>query len=72
MAAIWHDTGVPGWLSPKPQFSFHEMAEIHIPAPENYAHAMQEFNRKYAEVHMIYVLQGEVVWQRKRPWYCYL
>ena len=39
MTAIWHDHGQPSFLGVPPSFSFQDVAEIHIEAPQAYAQA---------------------------------
>jgi hypothetical protein len=73
MGAIWHDSGVPGFLAPAPRFSFHELPEIHQEAPASYRAAMEElralemargagWDKHNAELaHSFYMM--------KRPWW---
>jgi len=73
MTAIWHDTSVPGFFAPVPQFSFHELPEIHQEAPAAYAAAMAEMRaRERAFGAAWYRHNAELAmraWARRRPWW---
>ena len=42
MSAIWHDSGTPSFLSPKQNFSFHELPGYVQEAPDAYQAAMAD------------------------------
>ena len=73
MSAIWHDHGQPSFLGIGPKFSFFDVAEIHAPAPEQYAEArarMQAWERKMGAGYFQHNAKlAWEFWQTKRPWW---
>lgn len=75
MSAIWHDSKQPGWLAAGPQFSFHEVAEIVVPAPASYAEArgrMQAWERKVGAAYLQHNADlTHAFWQANKPWWLF-
>lgn len=71
MSTIWHSTGLPSWLGAAPRFSFYEAVQIEAPAPETYARAWREWQKRYP-LHVACCERAAVIWQRTKPWYCSL
>lgn len=75
MSAIWHESAFPDWIPAGPQFSFHEVAEIVVPAPASYAEArarMQAWERKMGAVYLQHNAQlACAFWQANRPWWLF-
>lgn len=73
MSAIVHDSGMPGFLAPRPQFSFDGRPEIHAPAPESYAEARamtQKWERMLGEAwYRENANLAHQFWMMKRPWW---
>ena len=73
MGAIWHDNKMPSFLGIPPSYSFQDIAEIVIPAPESYAEArarMQAWERKMGGAWFQHNAElAHVLWERKKPWW---
>lgn len=73
MSAIWHQSDVPSFLCPAPQFSFFDVAEIVQPAPESYAEArahLQAWERRLgAGWYQRNALDAKTLWESKKPWW---
>ena len=73
MSTIWHDDAQPSFLGIAPRFSFFDIAEIVVHAPEQYEQArarLQAWERKLGCV--FYQHNAELAYEfyrMKRPWY---
>jgi hypothetical protein len=73
MSAIWHDSGMPGFMASAPRFSFHDLPEIVQEAPAAYKAVVEDMRirerllgagwfRHNAELSYQF-------WLMKRPWW---
>lgn len=73
MPAIWHDSGVPSFLAPRPLFSFHDLAQIECPAPYTYEIAMQVMRAREQRLGVEFfehnARRARAVWDVKKPWW---
>lgn len=73
MTSMWHDSGLPSFLGFKPNFSFHELPEIHQEAPSPYTQAMVEMHEREELLGAVWFRrnaeQAHVAWLRHRPWW---
>jgi hypothetical protein len=73
MGAIWHDTGAPSFLGLPPSYSFHDLAEIVVPAPASYEQArarLQAWERRLGGAFYSHNAERAYeLWQLKRPWW---
>lgn len=75
MAAIWHASAAPSFLAPPPSFSFHDIAQLVVPAPASYELARARYGaweRRMGGAWFQHNAQlAQQFWQAKKPWWLF-
>ena len=73
MSTIWHNSGQPSFLAIAPCFDFIELTQIEALAPWEYMGAMYSYENNIRPIAHDWAIQrGTDVWERTKPWYCFL